>query len=676
MYKKINILIKSLALILTLIILLGAGFYLLMSSDFAGVKVSEALCKYSGRKVGIKNLAGNFISKTVFNGVEIKKSAGDSNCLYAVEGIKADSACVQYSILSMLKNQKIAMRNMEINNVKVNISHDKLDLKPSLVKLLDGFKNAVSKLFYNNIFNFYVNKININQLCLIFDKFNTLESSHLVFNNLKIMPKNVYMSSYYFESLVEMLQGKEVIIPSCSLKGEIDLNNMAFRFFIEAERIKLAEFNWLLNYFSKDYRIENGMLLTSTVVNYSQPEGLQIFGSAVVKNLVLNKRGLYNITGETLNINFNENSIKLINSKIIAEDILFTVNGIIENVFSTESLKADLKIKSANDQAEKYLTLAKKYFNNEALNSYYATGNVVIESEIAGIGNEYGRWDHKTSIELKNVDLASQKISMAFERINGRLEGDSKMFKTASPFMLKIANCWHELQLETKNYSDYPKMTYALHLKEHVPAFHSAAAAITEDEKCFVVFDYDENDEEWGGDGFFNGDQPAAAVTVNASKNLKGHFCSLNARVSNIAVNGLLGLDQSRLSAKLYVRNQNITFFDMTLLTQGASFGGDLKIAAGHGGKYNLKLRRLDSQDMQAASETAAKSEIKLAGSLESFEADIKNLACGDYLKPVNVKSAVIQDNPSRPADGQNNVKPAEPAFDIGKIEGGAPLKM
>ncbi|OQA75070.1 MAG: hypothetical protein BWY32_03406 [bacterium ADurb.Bin243] len=676
MYKKINILIKSLVLILTVITLLGAGLYLLLSSDYAGAKVSEALCKYSGGSVSIKNLSGNFINKTAFNGVEIKKSPGCGGGLYAIDGIKADSACVQYSILSMLKNQKIAMRNMELNNVKINISHDKLDFKPSFVTLLDGFKNAVSRLFYNGIISFYINKVYINQLSLIFDKFNTLESSHLVFNNLKIIPKNVFMSSYYFESLIEMLHGKEVIIPSCSLKGEIDLNNMAFRLFVEAERIKLADFNWLLNYFSKDYRIENGLLLTSTVINYSQPEGLQIFGSAVVKNLVLNKHGFYNITGETLNINFNENSIKLINSKFIAEDILFTVNGIIENVFSSENLKADLKLKSANDQAEKYLALAKKHLKNEALNSYYATGNVFIESEIAGIGKEYSRWDHKTSIEFKNVDLASQKMSMAFERINGRLEGDSRFFKTAYPVTLKIANCWHELQLETKNYNDREKMTYNLHLKEHVPAFHNAAAAITEDEDSFVAFEYDEKDETWGGEGFFNGEQPAAAVTANASKNLKGHFCSLNARINNIAINGLFGIDQSRLSAKLYVRNQNINIFDMTLLTQGSSFAGDLKISAERGGKYNLKLRRIDFAAQQTSPENAAKNEIKLAGYADAFGKDIKNLACGDALKPLSGKNAVIQENPSAPEAGPNEAKPSQPSFDIGKIDGGAPVKM
>jgi len=629
MLKKIMKFLKISLAAAAVISLAAAAAYFALGSEYAGRTVSRLLTDYSGSEISVKNLSGSYLRDASLNRFKMSpKVGGQERC--GVKSFRAESLSAGYSFLSMIKNRKIGLRSFDLKNVRIDVAPDSAGGGFSAAKLLDSAKSAIAGLFYNQIAPFFINKISVNELRLVFENLNKSDESAVNFSRLKIFPKNTFMSSYYFESLIELLHGGIVVVPSCGIKGDIDLNSMTMKIYFEAERVKLSDFGWLLNYAVPGCAVEDGVLLASAVLNYSQQEGLQIFGNAVVKNLVVKTpKSPYKLTGDLLNINFNEDSIKLIKSKVSIEEIGMIVDGTISDIFSREDIKINLSVKAENNGAEKYFAAAKKYFGGELLNAYYSTGAVDAESLINGIGSDYGRWQHKTSIAFKNVDVVSQKISLAFERINGRIEGDAAGFKFCGPFIMKTSGRWHELTGEIKNYQKQSKTTYNLVFKEYAPSFHNENITITEEDGCFIAFDYDESDGSWGGAEEEN--SPAASIKISASKNLRGRFFSAAASLKDIEIDGLFGLRRARMSAAFSARNAAAALNGLVISNPGGTFYGDLKMSFdGDAPQYflNLKPSTAEAGSALNAGENARekKEVIKLSGTLSGIGEDLKTL--------------------------------------------------
>ncbi|HBC74975.1 MAG: hypothetical protein A2008_11485 [Candidatus Wallbacteria bacterium GWC2_49_35] len=620
MLKKIIKFFKISLAAAAIMALTAAAAYFALGSEYAGRKVSRILSEYSGGEISVKNLSGSYLSDASLNRFKMCPKEVEPE-RSGVKSFRADSISAGYSFLSMLKNRKIGLRSFDLKNVRIDIAPGSAAGGISFAGLLDSAKIAIAGLFYNPAAPFFINKININELRLVFESLNKPNESAFNFSRLKIFPKNTFMNSYYFESLIEMLHGGAVIIPSCGIKGDIDLNAMTMKIYFEAERVKLSDFGWLANYAAPGCAIEDGVLLASAVLNYSQQEGLQIFGNAVVKNLVIKTpQSPYKLTGDLLNINFNEDSIKLIKSKVSFEEIAMIVDGTISDIFSRGDVKVNLSVKAENNSAEKYFAAAKKYFGGELVNAYYSTGAIDVESLINGIGSDYSRWEHKTVIAFKNVDIVSQKLSLAFERINGRIEGDASEFKFRGPFIMKTAGRWQELSGEIKNYQQQTKMTYGINFKEYEPSFHNENITITEDAGYFIAFDYDEGDESWGGAVAEN--SPAVSLKVSASKSAKGRFYSAAGGFRDIEIDGLFGLRRSKISAALSARNTTAALSGLVISNPGGTFYGDLKMSfSGDCPQYSLNLKPCADENGPQK-----KDALNLSGALSGIGEDLKTL--------------------------------------------------
>jgi hypothetical protein len=620
MFKKIMKFLKISLAAAAIMSVTAAAAYFALGSEYAGRVVSRLLSQYSGGEISVHNLSGSYLSDASLNHFKMStKEAGPER--RGVKSFRADSISAGYSFLSMIKNRKIGLRDFDLKNVRIDMAPGAAAGGISAAGLLDSAKIAIAGLFYNPIAPFFINKINVNELRLVFESLNKPNESAFNFSRLKIFPKNALMSSYYFESLIEMIHGGAVIIPSCGVKGDIDLNAMTMKIYFEAERVKLSDFGWLLNFAAPGCAVEDGVLLASTVLNYSQQEGLQIFGNAVVKNLVIKSpKSPYKLTGDLLNINFNEDSIKLIKSKVSFDEISMIVDGTISDIFSRGDVKVNLSVKAKKNSAEKYFAAAKKYFGGELVNAYYSTGVIDAESLINGIGADYSRWEHKTSIALKNVDIVSQKLSLAFERINGTIEADASSFKFRGPFIMKTAGRWHELSGELKNYQQQAKMTYNVVFKEYSPSFHNENITITEEEGYFIAFDYDESDGGWGGDGTEN--SPAVSLKISASKNARGRFYSASGGFRDIEIDGLFGLRRSKISAALSAGNTTAALNGLVISNPGGTFYGDLKMTFnGDCPQYYLNLKQCEAE-----TGPQKKDGLKLSGALSGIGEDLKTI--------------------------------------------------
>jgi hypothetical protein len=619
--------------------IVAASGYVWLGSDHAGEKVSKLLSGYCKSDISIKKISGNFLNKTDFNDFTMSARAGGEK-KSGVEIIKADSASAKYSILSILRNQKLTIRDFDFNNMSVNFVDMENEAMIEPAAFFNSAKKTIADLFYGYHLGVSVNKININRLRLAFDNIDKTAGGTINFAGLKIIPVNALMNAYQFESSLEMHKGRNLVIPFAAVKGEIDLSKMAMSIYIEAERVKLANFNWLLKYFTHEILVEDGNMFISAAVNYSQACGFQIFGSASAKNLsLINRKSPFKIIGNTVNINFNENSLRITDSVFKAEDIAFIVNGTISDIFSSAGMKTILTLKSLNGGAGKYFDAIKKYsgFGGTA-GHYYSTGFIDAEIKVYGTGMDYLNWKHQSAFTLKNVDIASQKISLVFERLNGRIEGDSNGFKTSGPLFLKTSGRWHELNGEIKNYKNPEKMAYNFSFKEYSSSFyndHLISKGEDDARQYFVAFDYDENDESWGGDGG-RGEASFALIRANINKNRNGFFSSVNAKFENIHIDGLFGLKNARAGAELIIRNDKTALNNLIVRLPDKTMRGDLKIFPKNGAmSYALNFKK--SRDI---CEIALRSNekdghglnlfppaaviIKLAGSLESIEKDIK----------------------------------------------------
>lgn len=621
MLKKIMKFLKISLAAAAAISLSAAAAYFALGSEYAGRKVSRLLSEYSGGEISVKNLSGSYFRDASLNRFQMSPKDAAAVSGGGVKSFSADSISAGYSFLSMIKNRKIGLRDFDLKNVRIDISRGAAAGGISAAGLLDSAKIAIAGLFYNPIAPFFINKINVNELRIVFESLNRPNGSAFNFSHLKIFPKNAFMSSYYFESLIEMLHGGIVIIPSCGIKGDIDLNAMTMKIYFEAERIKLTDFGWLLNYAAPGCTVEDGVLLASAVLNYSQQEGLKIFGNAIVKNLVVKSpKSPYKITGSLLNINFNEDSVKLIKSKVSFEEIGMILDGTISDIFSRDDVKVNLSVTAENNAAEKYFAAAKKYFGGELVNAYYSTGAIDAEISINGIGSDYSRWEHKTVIAFKNVDIVSQKLSLAFERINGRIEGDESSFRFRGPFIMKTAGRWHELSGELKNYQKRSKMSYNMLFKEYAPSFHNENITITEEDGCFIAFDYDETEDSWGGTGAEN--SPAASIKVSAAKNLRGEFFSAAADLKSIDIDGLFGLRRSKISAALSARNTAAELSRLVISNPAGIFHGDMRMSfGGDCPQYSLNLKPCKAENGSQTNEA-----LKLSGALSGIGEDLKTL--------------------------------------------------
>ncbi len=580
----------------------GAG-YIWLGSGYAGEAVSKKLSEYCKSDISIKNISGNFFNKTVFSDLTMSAKAGGEK-KSGVENIKADSASAKYSLLSILRNQKLIIRDFDLNNMSVNFVHLENDGMIDPAAFFNSVKKTVADMFYGHALGVSIDKINIDRLRLAFDNINKTAGGAINFTGLKIIPANDFMNTYQFESLLEMHKGGNLVIPSAALKGEIDLSQMSMKVLIEAERVKLANFNWLFKYFASEVMLEDGLMLISAVVTYSPAGGFQIFGSASAKNISLKKgAGAFKLIGDTINISFNENSLKITDSIIKAGDIAFGVNGTVTGLFTGSGMKTSVTLKSVNAGAEKYFDAIKKYSGFEgAAGHYYSTGAVDAEIRINGSGCDYGNWQHKTSFTLKNIDIISQKISLAFERLNGRIEGDSNGFKTAGPVILKTAGRWHEFNGEVKNYRYPDKIEYNFNLKQYSPSFDNGyLISDTENtdnkDEILVAFDYDETDENWGGEGRpLDASSPFAAVRANINKNQRGFFASVNAKLEKIYIDGLFGLKNALADAEIVMRNDKAVLNNLVICQPGKTLRGDIKIFPKKGAlAYELDLKREDN---------------------------------------------------------------------------------
>ena len=597
MFKKLVRLIKiSLSCAALAGAAAGAG-YIWLGSDYAGQAVSKKLSEYCKSDISIKNISGNFFNKTVFSELTMSAKAGGEK-KSGVENIKADSASAKYSLLSMLRNQKLMIQDFDLNNMSVNFVHIENDDMIDPAAFFNSVKKTVADMFYGHTLGVSIGKININRLHLAFDNINKTSDGTINFTGLKIIPANDFMNTYQFESLLEMHKGRNLVIPSAAVKGEIDLSRMSMKVLIEAERVKLASFNWLLKYFAHEISVEDGLMFISAVVNYSPAGGIQIFGSASAKNLSLKNGGSpLKIIGDTINVSFNENSLKITNSIIKAEDIDFIVNGTITGLFTGEGMKTILTLNSENAGAEKYFDAIKKYSGfGGAAGHYYSTGTVDAEIQLNGSGCDYRNWHHKTSFTLKNVDIVSQKISLAFECLNGKVEGDSNGFKTAGQVVLKTAGRWHELNGEIKNYKIPEEISYNFTLKEHSPSFyndHLISDAGNNKDEILVAFDYDETDEKWGGEGrLAEASSSFASIKANINKNRKGCFASVNAKLEKIYIDGLFGLKNALADAELIIRNDKTFLNNLVISQPHKTMRGDLKIFPKNGAlAYALNLK-------------------------------------------------------------------------------------
>ena len=680
MFKKIIRIIKFTLSCAAAGAVIAAAGYLWLGSDHAGKTVSKLLSQHCKSDISVERMSGNYFNKAIFSGLSMSARAGGEK-RSGVEIVKARSASVKYSLLDILWKQKLIIQDFDLNNMSVNFVDIESEamIEPSL--FINSVKKTIADLFYGRYFNVYIDKINIDRLRLAFDTISKTAGGTLDFTGLKIIPTDALMNAYQFESSLEAHRGRNLVIPAAAVKGEINLSKMSMKVLIEAERVNLANFNWLLKRCFNDITAKNGNMFISAVINYSPATGFQIYGSASAKNLSLAKAGsAFKIDGDAININFNENSLKITDSIFRIEDIPFNANGTISDIFSKSAIKTVLNLKSLNGGAGKYFEFIKKYGGfGDSIDHYYSTGFIDSEIKIDGIGTDYNDWARSASFIFKNVDIASQKISLAVEGLSGRIEGDSNGFKTRGPLLLKIAGRWHELNGEIKNHENLKESAYNFTLKEYSPSFyndHLISNPEDHQRQYFVVFDYDETDESWGGAGWLSGasSSPFASIRANFAKNKNGYSSSLNAKFENICIDGLLGLKETVIGAELITRNGKTALNNLIVRLPHKTMLGDFKIFSKSGIPfYSLNLKdgeninksvylsnAKDGYGLNSLT-PAAENIIKLAGALESFETDIK-----PYLNTDVIQNTVpaLKDLSTNRINNNNTFAPGASGYD------------
>lgn len=606
------------------IALLSAAAHFWLRSEYAGGVLSKLLSGYSGRDVSVRNVSGSLVKGATLNGLKISSSGGAAFKRFTAERLNA-----AYSLLQMARNQKPGLASCEFGNARLELCGNPFYGGLSPAAAIEAVKSAAARIFYNGSVPFYVGKISASNFTVALDGFKEAAGDVLLrMSALKITPRNIFMSSYYFETLVEMLHDGTMIIPSCGIKGEIDFNSMTFRVYFDAGRVRLSDFSWMLDRASPGLRIDDGMLFASAVINYSQQDGLTAFGNAVIKNLAISSpAGGHKFSGELVNVNFNEDSFKIVRSKVAIDDFPFTADGTIADVFSRNSMKADLTLRAEGAPAEKALAAIRKSFGYDAAGAYYATGAVDADFRVSGTGTDLSRWKTKTSVTLRNVDIASQKISLAFERINGRVEGENGSLKNFAPLTMKAGGRWHQLSAEVKNACDESKLAYNISFKEYFPPSASETVTIEEDEAHFIVFDYDENDDEWGG--WNNENPPSATFHISMSRNARGRYASGTAVFRDISIDGLFGLRRAKAGATMTLRAGGAHFGGLTVSGPGGEYDGELRIAFGAPARYELRLQPSPSRTsggVPGGTVSARGTAIKLSGVLKSFGEDLQTI--------------------------------------------------
>jgi len=573
MIKSLYKFIRLVLIVSLLIILFFSSALMFFNSKYSMDKISGLISGYLGKKIELSGISGNIINNFSLSGL----SANDglkSGFDFSAGSLKAD-----YSLYSILRSRRLKINGISASDIKVNMNNADNLLRIDSEKILNMVKTVLYNINLNSPFDFSVKRINVSDISFIFSNFNSIKNSLVKITELKIIPREILFTSFYFELFVQMLLEKEEIIPRSGVKGEVDLNNQRARLFVEAERLKLSKFNWLTALICPSIKFNDGVLILSSVINYSRLEGVAAYGSAIMKSVAFNYGPIpHAIFCDVVNLNFNEDSIKINNSKINIAGIDFVLNGVITKFSSPNDMTVSLEAKANETSAEKYFNLVKTVSGGDVINNYYSTGALDVVIEITGRGDDYSKWDYKAEAGFRNVSIESCKIALNIEKINGKIGLVAKNINILEPITFNFKGVRHELTGWLKNinlptYSFVVKKSSLINSGSNMAAIESNT-----DEDSFVT--YEDDMDDYNAAVVKVETAPAsldpcwlrAVVSGNPSK----HYLSLDAYIAGVAINGLYGLNSSKISCLLSARNNHIILKNINLETPRGFVGGML----------------------------------------------------------------------------------------------------